>query len=106
MDVSGKKEDGSQSLGKTLLVSQSEVLTFRKFTKHHPDEEAYDLSDEAREIIWNRLIKEGESGWFGGEAMNHLFTFEGLLVDSNGDNHDACLWRVHALHILAYLQSL
>jgi hypothetical protein len=101
-----KKEDGSQSLGKTLLVSQSEVLTFRKFTKHHPDEEAYDLSDEAREIIWNRLIKEGESGWFGGEAMNHLFTFEGLLVDSNGDNHNACLWRVHALHILAYLQSL
>ena len=101
-----KKEDGSQSLGKTLLVSQSEVLTFRKFTKHHPDEEAYDLSDEAREIIWNRLIKEGESGWFGGEAINHLFTFENLLVDSNGDNHDACLWRVHALHILAYLQSL
>ena len=59
------------------------------------------MAPNAIEIIEERLFAEGEQGWFGCEELQYLLTFENLFITPRqGHYHDACLWRVHALHIL------
>jgi hypothetical protein len=95
-----------QTLGETFLVSEREILSFRRFTHLHPDEETYDIDvDNVVEILHSRLFDE-ENGWCSPDVVSGIWTFENILIDSNGDYHNICLWKVHALHILAFLRSI
>jgi hypothetical protein len=96
---------GQHALGDTLYVSEMEVMFFRRFAEHHPHQPAYDFHPNAKNIIRNRLFAEGNAGWFGGQELDGLFTFEGILITSSGNPENGCLWKVHALHILAYLTA-
>ena len=97
---------GQSTLGGTLLVSEQEVLSFRRFTRLHPDEETYDFDvGHVIAILHNRLFDE-ERGWCSPDVVRGIWTFEDVLIDSNEDHHNMCLWKVHALHILAFLRSL
>lgn len=94
------------TLGGTLLVSEQEVLSFRRFTRLHPDEESYDFDvGHVITIMHNRLFDE-ERGWCSPDVVRGIWTFENVLIDSKEDHHNICLWKVHALHILAFLRSL
>ena len=96
---------GQHALGDTLYVSEMEVMSFRRFANHHPDQPAYDFHPDAKDIIRNRLFAEGNAGWFGGQELDGLFTFEGIFLNSSGNPENGCLWKVHALHVLAYLTA-
>ena len=96
---------GQHALGDTLYVSEMEVMSFRRFADHHPHQPAYDFHPDAKDIIRNRLFAEGNAGWFGGQELDELFTFEGIFISSSGNPENGCLWKVHALHILAYLTA-
>ena len=105
--VGNRRNDlGQRALGDTIYVGISENQVFTRFTVNYPNGEAYDLAPNAIEIIEERLFAEGEQGWFGCEELQYLLTFENLFITPRqGHYHDACLWRVHALHILAFLKA-
>ena len=65
------------TLGGTLLVSEHEVHSFRRFTRLHPDEETYDFDvGHVITILHNRLFDE-ERGWCSPDVVQgfgHLRT--------------------------------
>jgi len=104
--VGSRNEVGQKALGDTLLVATSEAQLFRRFTEHWENQEAYDLAPNTAEILRERLFAEGDEGWFGCQQLDYLFTFKDVFITSRrGDHYNACLWRVHALHILAFLEA-
>ena len=105
--VGNRRNDlGQRALGDTIYVGISENQVFTRFTVNYPNGDAYDLAPNAIEIIEERLFAEGEQGWFGCEELQYLLTFENLFITPRqGQYYDACLWRVHALHILAFLKA-
>ena len=104
--VGRMNEVGQSALGDTLLVGEFEAQFFRRFTENSENREAYDLAPDTAQILRDRLLSDGEEGWFGGQELDYLFTFENVFITSRQGVHaNACLWRVHALHILAFLEA-